>query len=63
MTNPPQMQTFLPKEEKINHEEWNRAFRLWQRRCALPDELAELERRDRADAARQARANKGRGGK
>ena len=60
MTNPPQILTYLPPDERINHAEWARAFRAWERRRACPDDLVRMDRKEAADAARQGRVNKGR---
>ena len=46
--------------ESINHAAWDRAFRAWERRRALPNELIELDRRD---AAAELRRNKRPGAK
>ena len=53
VTNPPQIDTTLPPEEKINVAEFDRAFRAWERRRACPDELIALDKRDAQQLTRR----------
>lgn len=51
----PQIADTLPPDTKFDTEAFNRCFRAWERRRALPNELAALDLRDQKAAIRTAR--------
>ena len=46
MSTPTRAADIPDRIETINHAAWDRAYRAWERRRALPAELAELESRN-----------------